>query len=123
MSQKPFHTSSGSTASGNTPSDKNDATSGPVGADPEVDMQVEVFRTRSRFLAQMIVDEILAAEGVVAVIHDRQMHSLPAPLAMSGEIGIAVSEIDREVAIAALREAAQNGMPLDDGEIVEESVG
>jgi hypothetical protein len=51
------------------------------------------------------------------------MHSLPAPLAMSGEIGIAVSEIDREVAIAALREAAQNGVPLDDGEIVEESVG
>ncbi len=86
-------------------------------------MQVEIFRTRSRLLAQMIVDDILAAEGVVAVIHDRQMHSLPAPLAMSGEIGIAVSEIDREVAIAALREAAQNGVPLDDGEIVEESVG
>ncbi len=86
-------------------------------------MQVEIFRTRSRLLAQMIVDDILAAEGVVAVIHDRQMHSLPAPLAMSGEIGIAVSEIDREVAISALREAAQNGVPLDDGEIVEESVG
>ena len=123
MSQKPLHTSSGATASGNTPSDKNDATSGPVGADPEVDMQVEIFRTRSRLLAQMIVDDILAAEGVVAVIHDRQMHSLPAPLAMSGEIGIAVSEIDREVALSALREAAQNGVPLDDGEIVEESVG
>ena len=42
---------------------------------------------------------------------------------MSGEIGIAVSEIDREVALSALREAAQNGVPLDDGEIVEESVG
>ena len=86
-------------------------------------MQVEIFRTRSRLLAQMIVDDILAAEGVVAVIHDHQMHSLPAPLAMSGEIGIAVSEIDREVALSALREAAQNGVPLDDGEIVEESVG
>ncbi len=74
-------------------------------------------------LAQMIVENILASEGISAVIHDRQMHSLPAPLAMSGEIGVAVSEIDREVALAALREAASGGVPLDEGEIVEESVG
>lgn len=91
--------------------------------EPDVDLQVEIFRTRNRMLAQMIVENILASEGISAVIHDRQMHSLPAPLAMSGEIGVAVSEIDREVALAALREAASGGVPLDEGEIVEESVG
>ena len=113
MSQKPLHPVS----SDETPADER------TGADPDIDLQVEVFRTRSRLLAQLVVDEILASEGVVAVLHDRQMHSMPAPLTMAGEIGIAVSEIDREVALSALREAAENGVPLDDGEIVEESVG
>ena len=91
--------------------------------EPDVDLQVEIFRTRNRMLAQMVCDEILAGDGISAVIHDRQMHSLPAPLTMSGEVAVAVSEIDRELALSALREAAQNGVPLDDGEIVEESVG
>ena len=97
--------------------------SAPSVADPDVDLQVEIFRTHSRQLAQMIVDDILATDGIGAVIHDRQMHSMPAPLSMSGEVAVAVSEIERERALAALREAAQNGIPLDDGEIVEESVG
>lgn len=74
-------------------------------------------------LAQLVVDNILASDGISAVLHDRQMHSLPAPLSMSGEVGVAVSEIDREVALSALREAQKNGVPLDEGEIVEESVG
>ena len=91
--------------------------------EPDVDLQVEIFRTRNRMLAQMVVEDILASEGVSAVLHDRQMHSLPATLAMSGAIGVAVSEIDREVALSALREAQKNGVPLDEGEILEESVG
>ena len=74
-------------------------------------------------LAQLVVDNILASDGISAVLHDRQMHSLPAPLSMSGEVGVAVSEIDREVALSALKKKKKNGVPLDEGEIVEESVG
>lgn len=82
-------------------------------------MQVEVFRTSNLLLAKMVIDNILAKEGLGAALHDRVMQAMPAPFAMPGEFGVAVSEIDREVALQALQEARRDGLLLDEGEILD----
>jgi hypothetical protein len=49
------------------------------------------------------------------------MHSLPAPMVMSGEFGVAVSEVDAQIALSALRDAKSNGLISDEGEILDGS--
>jgi len=127
MSQKNRSGSFEDTGSESSPTEAVEGTEGEGGStegslpEPDPDVQVEVFRTTNRLLAGMVVESILAPEGVSAVIHDRMMHSLPAPMVMSGEFGVAVSEVDAQVALSALRDAKSNGLISDEGEILDGS--
>ena len=88
---------------------------------PDARTLVEVFTTDVEFVARMILDEILQPQGVLGVLHDRRSHSVPAPAAMAGTLGVAVQKPEAAKARQLLRQAQQDKVLLDDGMIVGES--
>jgi hypothetical protein len=82
--------------------------------DPENDV-VEVFVTRDRMAAETVADEILAGQGIDAVIHDRVSHMIPAPASMDGGYFVAVPSTQVQRAVETLQEALAGG--IVDGEL------
>jgi hypothetical protein len=80
---------------------------------------VEVYRTDNDIVAGLVVDEILRPAGIPAFRHDRRSHSIMAPAAMSGEIGIAVEHHQAVAARKRLLAARQDGVLLDEGQLIE----
>lgn len=89
------------------------------------DTFVEVFSTDNEFVARMVIDDLLRPQGIAPALHDRRSHSMPAPAAMAGTLGVAVPDRDAEKARQLLRDA-QNDKILygegQDGHIVGETV-
>lgn len=94
---------------------------GPDGLDGETadTPWVEVYNTGNEFAAQAASTEILEANDIPSIQHDRRSHSISAPASMMGEIGLAVPEHRAQEARRLLREALRDGAILD-GEVVEE---
>ena len=90
---------------------------------PDVSTLVEVFSTDVEIVAMMVQDEILQPAGIYAALHDRRSHSMPAPASMAGTLGIAVPERDAARAREVLRQAQTDQVLLDDGIIIDETVG
>lgn len=80
---------------------------------------VEVYNTSNEFAAQAASAEVLEAHDIPSIQHDRRSHSISAPAAMMGEIGLAVPEHRAREARELLREALRDGAILD-GEVIEE---
>jgi hypothetical protein len=88
---------------------------------PDVRTLVEVFTTDVEFVAQMIIDELLRPHGVYGTLHDRRSHSVPAPAAMAGTLGVAVPQHEAKKARQLLHQAQHDKVLLDDGHIVGET--
>ncbi len=89
------------------------------------DAFVEVFSTDNELVARMVIDDLLRPEGIVPALHDRRSHSVPAPAAMAGTLGVAVPERDADRARQLLREAQQDKILYgenEDGHVVGETV-
>ena len=78
--------------------------------------QVELFATRDPMAAQVAIDEVLAPEGIDAVVHDRVSHMIPAPATMLGGYFVAVPRSQVARAAELLRDAVGNGAL--DGELL-----
>ena len=87
--------------------------------DEDVEL-VEVLRTTDQMVAQAAIDEVLSPAGIVAVVHDRVSHRLPAPASMQGGYFVAVPLDRRGEAAEALGEAIRDG--VIDGELVADVV-
>lgn len=89
------------------------------------DTFVEVFSTDNELVARMVIDDLLRPEGITPALHDRRSHSMPAPAAMAGTLGVAVPDRDAGRARRLLREAQQDKILYgdnEDGHIVGETV-
>ena len=87
---------------------------------PDVRTLVEVFTTDVEFVARMVIDEILQPQGVYGTLHDRRSHSVPAPAAMTGTLGVAVPQHEAVKARHIILRAQKDKVLLDDGHIVGE---
>ena len=95
------------------------------GQDIVTDTFVEVFSTDNELVARMVIDDLLRPEGIVPALHDRRSHSMPAPAAMAGTLGVAVPDRDADRARQLLREAQRDKILYgdnEDGHIVGETV-
>lgn len=77
---------------------------------------VEVYSTDNEIVARMVMDELLRPQGLVPALHDRRSHSVPAPAAMAGTLGVAVRDSDASRARELLREAQNDKILYSDGE-------
>lgn len=98
-----------------------DEAEGPDGLDGETadTPWVEVYNTSNEFAAQAASAEVLEAHDIPSIQHDRRSHSISAPAAMMGEIGVAVPEHRAKEARQLLHEALRDGAILD-GEVIDE---
>ena len=77
---------------------------------------VEVYSTDNELVARMVMDELLRPQGLVPALHDRRSHSVPAPAAMAGTLGVAVRDSEAARARELLREAQNDKILYSDGE-------